>query len=557
MVDPTRPLPPMLPLPDGGWSARTVLTPTAFKVRGLALMPSNSVIPVIVVPGIMGSNLRAKRQPRSRKERNLGAEPGEPVWRPPNTMVGGLWDALTWDGCTPKQRQKLFDPDTLEVDEDGPPHIPHRDGRLHVHPKLARERGWGELHADSYGGLLCALETSLNRTFQHDEATGERHIQRHWQEVMACDPKKWGMPGMMPLTEAALEKHARHHYPVYGVGYNWLECCEQASIRLERRILDIIEYWKGMRRQCERVILVTHSMGGLVARACAKRIPDRIAGVIHGAMPALGAPAAYRRMSCGTEAQDFAGRFVAKILGATTYDTTPVLATSPGALELLPTHLYPGSWLHVRVVHAPGPAGGPETAIDYLHLPNEAAPNPYDLYRDLRPWYRLVDPELADPAGKFRKSPGGVAEEIRTAIDTAERFHRECLGDYYHPNTYAFYGSDAGQPAFGHVRWLGRKETGQGTALTPANIKNAKLSGREPGGVRLVDVDPVCSLSFKPEPPDARGDRTVPFQSGAGPAGKVQHLFETRGYDHQGAFNHEDMLMLTLRLVVRIVQGML
>lgn len=106
------------------------------------------------------------------------------------------------------------------------------------------------------------------------------------------------------------------------------------------------------------------------------------------------------------------------------------------------------------------------------------------------------------------------------------------------------------------MRWLGRKATGLRTPLTSANIQNATLIGREPGGVRIVDVDPVCSLSFKPEPPDCRGDRTVPAQSGAGPAGKVQHLFETKGYDHQGAFNHEDMLMLTLRLVVRIVQGM-
>jgi hypothetical protein len=64
-------------------------------------------------------------------------------------------------------------------------------------------------------------------------------------------------------------------------------------------------------------------------------------------------------------------------------------------------------------------------------------------------------------------------------------------------------------------------------------------------------------LHFKPEPPDTRGDRTVPRQSGAGPADKVQHLFETRGYGHQGAYNNEDMLMLTLRLVVRIVQGIL
>jgi hypothetical protein len=33
---------------------------------------------------------------------------------------------------------------------------------LHIHPGLARERGWGEVHADSYIGLLCALQTRLN-----------------------------------------------------------------------------------------------------------------------------------------------------------------------------------------------------------------------------------------------------------------------------------------------------------------------------------------------------------------------------------------------------------
>jgi pimeloyl-ACP methyl ester carboxylesterase len=542
-------------MPNGEWRTSTVLTPTALRTRGLASLPSDSTVPVIVVPGIMGTNLRAKNHSRTREERNLALGPGQPAWRPPNTMPGGLWDALVWDGFTPEHRQRLLDPDTLEVHEGGPPHVPHRDGRRHVDPELARQRGWGELHADSYGGLLCALEMRLNRTFSPD-ANGQRGIQPHWQAVMACDTKKWGMARMKPLTEAELEKHARHHYPVYGVGYNWLECCEKASRRLERRIGEIIAFWAGSGRQCERVILISHSMGGLVARACAKRIPDKIAGVIHGVMPALGAPAAYRRMTCGTEAQDFVGKFAAKILGATTYDTTPVLATSPGALELLPNHLYPGPWLHVRVVQPAGTHGGRETAFDYLHLPDESRPNPYKLYRDTTSWYRLVDPALADPAGKFRRLPGGVVKAIKTAIDTAEKFHTGYLGDYYHPNTWAFYGDDPNQLSFGHVRWLGRKESGLRTALTPANVSQANLTRNQRDGGRLVDVDPECSLLLRPEPPDSRGDSTVPSQSGAGPAGKVQHLFQTQGYNHQGSYNNEDMLMLTLRLVVRIVQGM-
>jgi pimeloyl-ACP methyl ester carboxylesterase len=504
----------------------------------------------------MGTNLRAKARPRSRDETNREAAPGKAVWRPPNTMAGGLWDAFAWDNHTPKQRQRLFDVDTIEVDDGGPAHIPHGDGRLHVHPGLARERGWGEVHADSYIGLLCALQTRLNRTFLHDDPDGERRIQPHWRAVMGCDPAKWGMPRMKPLTEADLERHARHHYPVYAVGYNWLECCDKAARRLERRIVEVIEAWRGMKRPCDRVILVTHSMGGLVARACAKRIPDRIAGVIHGVMPALGAPAAYRRMTCGTEAQDIVGKFTAMILGKTTYDTTPVLATSPGALELLPNHLYPGPWLHVGVAQPSGRGDGGETVVDYLRLPNDATPNPYDFYRNMRPWYRLVDPALADPAGKFAKLPGGIERVIKDAVGTAEWFHTNYLGDYYHPNTYAFYGNDPNQLAFGQVRWIGRMNGESYTVLTKANVSEARFAYHDPAGGRFVEITPDCSMLFRPEPPDTRGDRTVPCQSGAGPAARVQHLFGTRGYDHQGAYNNDDMLMLTLRLVVRIVQGM-
>jgi hypothetical protein len=299
-------------------------------------------------------------------------------------------------------------------------------------------------------------------------------------------------------------------------------------------------------------------MGGLVARACAKRIPDKIAGVIHGVMPALDAPAAYRRMTCGTEAQDIVGKFTAMILGATTYDTTPVLATSPGPLELLPNHLYPRPWLHVSVMQPSGIAGVRDSALDYLRLPNEISPNPYDLYRDTRRWYRLVDPGLADPAAKFARKnrTGGVKKAIQDAVDVAERFHMVHLGDYYHPNTYAFYGADPEQLAFGQVRWVGRKPSASHTVLTTANVSTGKFSRHDAEGGRQVDLGPGCTVLFRPAAPDICGDRTVPCQSGAGPAGKIQHLFETRGYDHQGSYNNEDMLKLTLRLIVRIVQGL-
>ncbi|HEX8786167.1 MAG TPA: hypothetical protein VF793_08285, partial [Telluria sp.] len=59
-------MPNLIPQPDGSWTGYTVLTPTALKTRGLFTLPPSKVVPVIVVPGIMGSNLRAATSPAMR-----------------------------------------------------------------------------------------------------------------------------------------------------------------------------------------------------------------------------------------------------------------------------------------------------------------------------------------------------------------------------------------------------------------------------------------------------------------------------------------------------------
>jgi pimeloyl-ACP methyl ester carboxylesterase len=577
MTEPTRPLPPATPLPNGGWAVDSYTSSKDYKVRGLALVPANRVVPVIVVPGIMGTNLRARRAPRPDapvSEKNTKIAPGGVVWRPPNGMKEGLNASDQWKDVSAADRQRLFDGPTLEVDDGGAVLLQDADYGYVMTPADARARGWGEVHADSYGALLDALEIRLNQTFEHDYKSEGSVPRRYWKDVMACTPQQWGLREFEPLTLAHLKKHAQFYYPVYAVGYNWLDDCEQSSRRLEQRILEIIGYWTDHKRQCRQVILVTHSMGGLVARACAKRIPDKIAGVIHGVMPALGAPAAYRRLACGTESEspdngpldNLATSRLALILGETTEKTTPVLATSPGALELLPNHLYPGPWLHVRVMtgvttppvssggHTNLPGNG-ATARDCLHLPGVRSPNPYDLYRDMNPWYRLINPALADPARKYIKIKDGVEKAITAAIDTAERFHR-ALGDYYHPNTYAFHGDDQEKRAYGQVRWVAWQQAGAATTVTAANVGAAGFVGHTELGQRRVRVEGKSDLLFGIEQQDARGDGTVPQQSGAGPRGKVRQVFATRGYDHQGSYKHPDMLMLTLRLVVKIVQEM-
>lgn len=552
MADPTRPLPNLVPQPDGSWTGRTVLTPTSFTTRGLFTLPPSKVIPVIVVPGIMGSNLRAATSPAMRANKEL--DPGEPAWRAPNGTLEGLKTARKWKYFSPAKRQRILDADTLEVDNRGDIHLPLEARNYGTTESEVRQRWWGEVHWDSYGNLLYGLHVGLNHTFEMDSLENVRVICGHWKDVMACDPAKWGVRNIDKITEAELEKHAEYYYPVYACGYNWLESCEISAKSLQRRIERIIAFWTERKRECRQVILVTHSMGGLVARACAKQIPEKILGVIHGAMPALGAPVCYRRIACGTEkwsptngeVDNIKASHVAEILGEQPKDTMAAMATSAGALQLLPNHLYPQPWLHVCLVSR---INNKDVPRDVMHLP---AGNPYDMYRDVQSWYRLVDPALADPAEKY-KSAHELLEKFQQAVSSAERFHRDVLGMYYHPNTFAFYGADPAHMSFGAVRWVAR-DPGKGAVFTESNLRGAAWVGYGSMGGRHVRVEGHTELHFVPARQDVAGDGTVPHQSGVGPRGKVSQLFDVRGFDHQGAFNDGAVLMLTHHLVAKLVQ---
>jgi len=557
MTDPLRRLKDPVINEDGSLSVRTVLTPSSFKTRGLVYKGSNKVVPVIFIPGTMGTNLRVRRDLKLPPGYPLN--PGEPAWRPPNNDAAGLLYASDWKKRSPKVRQLILHPDHVEVDDGGDLDI----AQCHLERSVMRERGWGEIFNGSYGTLLFELQSHLEMTFRFD-ALNKRHIRTRWKEVMQAmqgDPlPRWGVRAVAPLTESELEKYAEYQYPIYACGYNWLQSCGESATRLERRIGDILQWWRSRRHECDKVILVTHSMGGLVARACAKRIPDRILGVIHGVMPALGAPLAYRRLACGTECDnpanaDFdnykAGKF-ADIAGRRPEDTTPVLSIAPGALELLPNQLHPKPWLHVGVKQNRSAGERKESAIDYLHLPNESQPNPYDLYRDMDSWYRLINPRLADPANLYKKA-AEVGKKINKAIFTAEKFH-EWLSDYYHPTTYAFYGSDKEHPAYGQIRWVAQASGSAHIPMTATNIQGGRYLAHGHDGSRRVEIEGKAVLAFSVERQESAGDDTVAQGSGAGPGGKVRQLFATRGYRHQESYKSHDSILLTCYCIVKVVQ---
>jgi hypothetical protein len=71
----------------------------------------------------------------------------------------------------PADRQRLFDGPTLEVDDGGAIICRTRSDGYVLTEGEVRQRGWGEVHADSYGALLHALQTRLNQTFGFDDHT--------------------------------------------------------------------------------------------------------------------------------------------------------------------------------------------------------------------------------------------------------------------------------------------------------------------------------------------------------------------------------------------------
>ena len=295
--------------------------------------PPPPVIPVVFVPGIMGSNLRVQRE-FVFDVRDRFIEEGRPrdftdqAWRPPNVKyltAKMLWEAAPellclnklgidsatvalakkWDSYGPKLRQALLDPKTTEVDDHGfiPGSLaPLRSAPDREGPEEARRRGWGGLHWDSYGSILGWLENNLHfRACSNESATAamamafENH--RKAAEAVLLPP------GMLPDAEE-VQRAARYRFPVFAFGYNWT----RSNLESARLLLEKVEEWiaefQQAGRPCRQVILVTHSMGGLVARAAAKidrKEKQRILGVIHGVMPAIGAPVLYRRMAAGTE----------------------------------------------------------------------------------------------------------------------------------------------------------------------------------------------------------------------------------------------------------------
>lgn len=456
------------------------------------ILVTREAIPLVLVPGIMGSRLRRR-------------DGGELAWDPPSGAWNSARAAWKWGFIDGGERRNLLigpehDPEFLQVDP-GTQEILRRYGLSPGQAETAVANGWGAVHWSSYGEFLQRVSTAPGH----------------------------GWPSVDRFFT----------FPVYAVGYNWTASNRNSGAKLADRLDEIIAENDRGDTFCEKVVLLTHSMGGYVARAAMRfdGAESKVAGVVHVVQPVTGAPATYKRARAGFEGLE------ALVLGWNAGEVTPLLADGPGILELLPSHLYRDNdgvpdWLQIKV--------GRDTLFG---LPRHG--DPYDeIYAERTAFWRLVDEILIDPSGRADR---GRWDRYLQHLDEARAFHAE-LGLGHHPRSYAVWGDGTEHPTWDRLVWSieeGRMSPDARTATTVWDIPSAETVGRlAEAGFPVAGTDGLGTCFFERpprarhrlrariQPPDGEGDGTVPVSSGRA-LGLADQVAKS-GIPHQKAFLPQD-----------------
>lgn len=499
---------------EDGSAHYTSVTSAPDDSTAVCYMVPRRVIPVIFVPGVMGTNLIATDGPYK----------GQTVWLV-NGMVG---PAKSWIGSFPSTRKRKLDPKTTDVYEGGD--IP--SGTAQSEAEL-RRRGWGTVAKMSYGTLLPFLENALNDA--HAAESGLRSLLM--KQLIAQEP------GVSVLSFEEVALSYKYQLPVHAVGYNWLRSNADSAKHLAKKIREFTSYYKVKGLACEKVIIVTHSMGGLVARYYSEvdGHRDDVLGIVHGVMPTTGSATAYKRVVSGTEGP------AGPVLGPNNAAMTPVFAQSPGPLQLLPTIEYGMGWLKIR------------NGDEQRSLP---ASDPYEeIYLQRGRWWSLVKDELVNPLDPSKKSvDANWISYVFLIKKDVKLFHTKISGKF-HRKTYAFYGDDWKHKTWGDVVWESKlnpvlkwagiyskiDDLDDGLVLGDSGTGDQSLLQRSGG-------EPINSM-YVLLPAAENGDSTVPVRSGQAPSGKagVQACVPYPGVDHEGAYKGRTQQLFALWAVTRIV----
>ncbi|TDR28940.1 hypothetical protein [Hydromonas duriensis] len=652
----------------GQQSVNVPYTPAQDKKHCEAMIRPH-IVPVIFIPGIMGSNLKAKTAGQDTEFRKYlwqsgcidkaraqaiiqaaAADKSEKVWQV-SSLPSLAW-GLMFTGAP--GRQQILSPEITVVDY--MPNLKKCEGIFDKDPQIdlavALSRGWGSVSATDYWPVMKSIELALNRSpmdmleafelikielAQDELAMAQAESGKETEQAKGNEKKAkkdalakkelwttlkkandaeapfsplnpvslakglYGKETPTKLTAEELTKSAHYQFRVYGGGYNWLNSnwySANGGMRIVEagvsyatepdcltEVVDAI--LKSIQAEedpdCKQVILITHSMGGLVARAYQKKNPDKVLGVIHGAMPAIGAAAMYKRMRSGfggvetpsalTAPLDSAmSGAVAMVLGDTADKVSVVLAHSVGALELAPSDTYGDEdsnykqWLKVYAE----PSGRHSGTEELLALPTKS---PYEDIYASDAWYGLIPyvekenpSELqnnrVDPNGTFNYKDvetGKIKGDLAYFYDNvlqAKKYHTEYVTvSTYHPNTFVqcMAGTSFGERAYNRVVWQSNVNV---TNL--ADTSWQLVDDNKTGWLRLkhLNTGAQVELLVQPKSETDFGDGTVPKVSGLAPAKYVRTLFEQNdGHtDHQASWKPEHARLFAMYAAIKIVQ---
>lgn len=303
------------------------------------------------------------------------------------------------------------------------------------------------------------------------------------------------------LRYLAKEKFGAAQVPVYAVGYDWRKSNKESGAFLTQKIREIIAAVneKLQTEAVKKVVVVTHSMGGLVARAALKDAPDladQVLGVMHVVQPVEGAAVAYRRFFTGMVDDLDGGWGFSKVLGNTGAKFSKIASGLPGPIELLPTDKY-------RDTRGKNWLGYLEKGV----LKHWANDNVYNLYNGGESPPALVYPDQSNPNPPTDRSDSmwigqAAADDLTANVENARNFH-EWLDIYKHPQTWAIYGDALETDTAIHF---------EPTKPPPPHIEETKF----PNG-NFITEEGVEWVHRGAKPKRFKeGDGTVPAASGRG-----------------------------------------
>lgn len=454
-------------------------------------------MPIVFVPGIMGSILWRL---------NNAGDPVREVWNPDKTRVMApyMW---TGNDAAWKKRRLIS---RLGVPHDDFINTPHQ--------------GWENVIDRSYGPIRAFLQNSL----------------------YTPDPSAEGSDALGAVFCS----------PVYAFGYDWTDDCSRNGQKLSNKIDEILAHEREALEEaeaqdafCDRVLIVTHSMGGLVTRsACIEHGAETsVLGVVHGVQPITGSAAGYWRMKAGFPRRGVGSFPTAWVLGSNGEEVTALMGNMPGALQLLPSSAYTDNdaqrgWLQTGTTDGARPSGS----------------NPYDdIYLNEHNYWRLITKEYLTPEDPSPTAVTRAWAEYCGMVRNAQDFHRDRVPDnQQHNPTYHFYGSGDAHPTADGIRYdvtrtvdapsdaddgfFRRLE--RGTRRTAQQIgrstQEATMRTRHGGWVTHFNDASGAEYRAVLQAADGSGDGTVPVSSGSAleNASGTRHTRNFPGVEHEAAY---------------------